>query len=104
MPMFAPMNQDYVDYHILVEPRADGPVIGYFAGQPIAAAVVDLFGRRFVYEGVAPRRRDGQYDVSCLRKGEWIVEPGLVYNFDQLSSGSLRPAARKQQMRAPARA
>jgi hypothetical protein len=76
------LRQDHVDYHIVVEPRPEGPVIGYFAGQPIAASVVDYFGRRFVYEGVAPRRRNGQYDIESLRPGEWIVEPGLVYQFD----------------------
>jgi hypothetical protein len=68
-----------VEYFILVEPKADGPLIGYYAGRPIPAAVVDCFGRRYSYVGVAPRRRSGQYDVESLRPGEWIVEPGLVY-------------------------
>ena len=68
-----------VDYFILVEPRADGPLLGYYAGRPIPAAVVDYFGRRYSYAGVAPRRRSGQYDVESLRPGEWIIEPGLVY-------------------------
>jgi hypothetical protein len=84
MSRLSPLNHDLVDCHILVEPRPDGPVIGFFAGQPIAEAVVDPFGRRFVYEGVAPRRRNGQYDVRSLRKGEWIAEPGLVYQFDRV--------------------
>jgi len=68
-----------VEYHILVEPRPDGPLIGQYAGQPIAAAVVDYFGRRFTYVGIAPRLRSGRYDVESLRPGEWIVEPGLIY-------------------------
>jgi len=68
-----------VEYFILVEPHADGPVVGYYAGQAIAAAVVDYFGRRYSYAGIAPRRRSGQYDVEALGPGEWIIEPGLVY-------------------------
>ena len=72
----------HVGYFILVEPRADGPVVGYYAGYPIAAAVVDYFGRRFTYGGVAPRLRTGRYDVESLLPGEWIVEPGLIYYAD----------------------
>lgn len=68
-----------VEYFILIEPHADGPVVGYYAGRPIAAAVVDCFGRRYSYAGVAPRRHSGQYDVEALGPGEWIIEPGLVY-------------------------
>jgi hypothetical protein len=79
-----------VDYFILVEPRADGPVIGFYAGHPIAAAVVDYFGRRFLYAGVAPRLRSGRYDGDSLRPGEWIVEPGLIYYADPKESPGLR--------------
>ena len=68
-----------VEYFILVEPHADGPVVGYYGGRPIAAAVVDYFGRRYSYAGIAPRGRSGQYDVEALGPGEWIIEPGLVY-------------------------
>ena len=71
-----------VDYFILVEPRPDGPVVGYYAGRAIAAAVVDYFGRRFTYAGIAPRLYSGRYDVESLRPGEWIVEPGLIYYGD----------------------
>ena len=78
-----------VEYFMLVEPRADGPVVGYYAGRPIADAVVDCFGRRFTYMGAAPRRICGQYDVESLRPGEWIVEPGLVYYGDPGQSGGL---------------
>jgi len=76
------IQQDHIDYHIVVEPRPDGPVIGFYKEQPIAAAVLDYFGRRFVYDGIATRRRDGQYDIRLLRPGEWIVEPGLVYHIE----------------------
>jgi hypothetical protein len=68
-----------IEYFLLVEPRAAGPVIGYYAERPIADAVVDCFGRRFIYKGVAPRLRNGRFDVESLQPGEWIVEPGLVY-------------------------
>jgi hypothetical protein len=102
--MLSPLNHDHVEYHILVEPRPDGPVIGYFAGQPIAAAVVDYFRRRFVYAGVAPRRRNGQYDIKSLRPGEWIVEPGLVYQFDRDLSKSANPDSARRTTESPARA
>jgi hypothetical protein len=67
---------------MLDQPRPAGPLVGYYAGQPIAAAVVDYFGRRFIYAGIAPRLRNGCFDVGSLRAGEWIVEPGLVYYRD----------------------
>lgn len=78
-----------VEYYMLAEPRPDGPVVGYYAGRPIADAVVDCFGRRFTYAGVAPRIRSGRYDVGSLRPGEWIVEPGLVYYGDPREFGGL---------------
>src|SRR5262249_13853057 len=68
-----------VEYFILMEPHPDGPIVGRYAGHAIAEAVVDYFGRRFTYAGIAPRLRSGRYDVESLRPGEWIVEPGLVY-------------------------
>jgi hypothetical protein len=71
----------YADLRIVVEPQADGPVIGFYAGQPIAASVVDCFGRRFAYRGAASRRRDGRYDCKALAPDEWLVEPGLVYAY-----------------------
>jgi len=76
-----------VEYFILVEPRPDGPIIGRYAGHAIAEAVVDYFGRRFTYAGIAPRLRNGRYDVDSLRAGEWIVEPGLIYYADPGGSG-----------------
>ena len=79
MPRFGLSTSRPVEYFILVEPHADGPVVGYYAGRPISAAVVDYSGRRYSYAGVAPRRRSGQYDVEALAPGEWIIEPGLVY-------------------------
>lgn len=72
-------SQRHVDYYMLMEPRPDGTVLGYYAGQPIAAYVVDAHGDRYRYAGVAPRLRNGGYDLEAVRSGEWLVEPGLVY-------------------------
>jgi hypothetical protein len=66
----------------MVEPRPAGPTIGLYRGLPIAERVVDQFGRRFFYVGLASRRRDGRFDVASLRAGEFIVEPGLVYRLE----------------------
>ena len=79
MSRFSPSSTYRVEYLIVVEPRAAAPVLGYYNNQPIAAAVVDRFGRRYVYAGVAPRHRDGRYNIDVLAMGERLVEPGLVY-------------------------
>ena len=78
-----------VEYFILMEPRPDGPAVGYLDGRPIAAAVVDFFGAHYAYVGAAPRRPDGRYDVEALKAGEWLVEPGLVYYADPKTSTGL---------------
>jgi hypothetical protein len=69
-------------YH-LSDTRADGPMLGYCAGQPIFSAVVDGFGQRYVFAGVAVRRPDGDVDLAALRRGEWVLEPGLIYRSDR---------------------
>jgi hypothetical protein len=57
-----------VEYFLLIEPRDDGPVIGYFGGRLIPACVIGHAGRRYSYAGTAPRRRSGSYDVDgCSR-------------------------------------
>jgi hypothetical protein len=61
----------------------DGRVIGSYAGQPIFESVYDLDGLRYVYVGVAPRLRSGRVDVKALRENQWVVEPGLVYEWDR---------------------
>jgi hypothetical protein len=78
----------HVEYLILTDPKPDGPIVGYYGGCPIAAAVVDYFGRRYVYAGIASRRRNGQYDIDALGHGDWLVEPGLIYRRD---SARFRP-------------
>jgi hypothetical protein len=82
-------NDRPVDYFILVEPQADGPVIGSYNGQPIAAAVRDAFGRRYSYVGVATKLRDGRFDVKTLAPGEWFARPGLVYRMEPSEPGGL---------------
>ena len=69
-------------YSIMVEPRPAGATIGLYRGLPIAERVVDQFNRRFTYVGVIGRRRDGQYDVNALKPGQFVVEPGLVYDLE----------------------
>jgi hypothetical protein len=71
-----------VEYSIVVEPRPTGPTIGVYNGLPIAERVVDHFGRRFAYVGVAGRRGSGQLDVTSLKPREFIVEPGLIYRLE----------------------
>lgn len=71
--------RDYPEYHLIIDPRPTGPAIGVYAERIISESVADYFGRRFTYAGVAPRRSNGQYDLAALRAGEFIVEPGLLY-------------------------
>ncbi len=68
-----------LEYSILHNPRAAGPVIGKLAGKEISEYVYDEFDRLFVYSGVAPRRLNGEFDDKALKPGEFIVQPGLVY-------------------------
>ena len=79
--MFAPVRTTsrIAEYSMIVEPRPEGAVIGYFAGEPISERVIDTFGRRFAYVGLASRRRDGEFDADQLKVGEFIAAPGLVY-------------------------
>ena len=58
-------------------------MLGYCAGQPIWSAIIDGFGQRYVFAGVAVRRRDGDVDLAALRHGERLLEPGLIYRSDR---------------------
>ncbi|CCV16192.1 hypothetical protein [Mesorhizobium sp. STM 4661] len=68
---------------ILANPRSEGATIGHLADKPISETVVDGSGHRYRYVGVAPRSTDGRFDFDSLRKGEWIVRPGLVYLLEE---------------------
>jgi hypothetical protein len=91
-----------VGFFFLMEPRADGPVVGSLDGHPIASAVIDYFGRRFTYVGAAPRLRNGLYDVEALSPGEWFVEPGLIYRKEPDRGSGLLAKFRRSRER-PAR-
>jgi hypothetical protein len=71
-----------VGHYHLSDARADGPMLGYCAGQPIWSAIIDGVGQRYVFAGVAVRRRDGDVDLAALRQGERLVDPGLIYRSD----------------------
>jgi hypothetical protein len=68
---------------MLHDTKPAGPVIGTYGGAEIAEAVIDAFGRRFVYSGVAPRQLNGRFDDRALGPGEFILKPGLVYRHDK---------------------
>ena len=82
-------------YSIMVGPRPVGATIGVYRGLPIAEQVVDQFNRRFTFAGVIGRRRDGQYDVDALKPGQFVVEPGLVYDLET-GQGRQRQAPRAE--------
>jgi hypothetical protein len=96
MPSAHFSNDRPVDYFILVEPRADGPIIGTYGDHPIAAAVKDAFGRRYLYVGIAARLRDGRLDVTALSQGEWFTAPGLVYVAEVPQAGGFLGRLRKR--------
>jgi hypothetical protein len=77
-------------YSIMVEPRPAGATIGLYRGLPIAERVVDQFDRRFTFAGIIGRRRDGQYDVNALKPGQFVVEPGLVYDLETAAGGGMQ--------------
>ena len=81
-----------VEYFILADVLSDGPTIGHLAGQPIRETVTDATGARYRYAGVARRDASGRFDVETLQEGEWIVEPGLVYQMEEGARGRARVA------------
>jgi hypothetical protein len=68
-----------VEFVIIHGARADGAIIGSVNGFGIAEFVLDEFGRRYEYAGLASRRGNGKFDADVLGIGEFILEPGLVY-------------------------
>jgi hypothetical protein len=69
--------------HDLLVTAHDGHVLGYYAGRPIFERVYDEQGHCYGYIGVAPRLKSGRVDVRALQKNQWVVEPGLVYEWDR---------------------
>jgi len=68
-----------IEYSILHNAKPIGPSMGFYTDREIPESVIDEFGRRFVYAGVAPRKCNGAFDVDALAAGEFIVRPGLIY-------------------------
>jgi hypothetical protein len=87
MHRFDISTRNHADHYLIIEPRPAGPSIGFFAGAPIAESVIDFFGHRFFYAGLAPRRCDGSYDTDGVGAGEFIAEPGLLYCLERGKSG-----------------
>jgi hypothetical protein len=69
--------------HALTVAGNDGRLLGYYAGQPIFAAVYDRDGHRYAYVGVAPRSCNGRINADGLSDSQWLVAPGLVYEWDR---------------------
>ena len=67
------------EYFLLHGIREDGPIIAQLRGRPISASVVDSYGRRYRFVGLAGRDRAGRLDVLSLKRGEWVVSPDLIY-------------------------
>ena len=79
MSVFVHRRCNRADFLVVVDPRPEGPILGMFGEHKIASTVVDRFGRRYDYVGVATRLCMGRCDADALKYGEWLVEPGLVY-------------------------
>jgi len=71
--------QPDVEFYRLYGARPDGAVVARYRDQDVCDVVVDEFGHRYVFAGVAPRLLNGAYDVRGLKIGEVILEPGLIY-------------------------
>lgn len=80
----------------MAEPRPLGPIIGHLAGVGFAETVGDAFGRRFTYQGVMPRGPGGDFDLESLRRGEFIVPPGLLYRLEGMTRGPRKPWAARE--------
>ena len=75
--------RDYpAEYLVLPHTTDDGPVVGFINQRPIVERIRDKWGRCYVYCGVAPTLATGSLNLSLIRDGEWIVEPGLLYRLE----------------------
>jgi len=79
MSAFVHQRCNKADFLVVVDPRPEGPILGMFGEHKIASTVVDRFGRRYDYVGIATRLWMGRCDADAIKYGEWLVEPGLVY-------------------------
>lgn len=72
-----------LEYYILAEWHPSPKVIGELNGAPIHECIIDEYGQALRFAGIAPRTRTGTFNVGCLKDGEWIVQPGLIYAADE---------------------
>jgi hypothetical protein len=82
MPGFIPLQhhtEPDVEFFRLHNARPDGVVVARYRDHAVCDVMIDEYGQRYVFAGLAPRRRDGTYDVKGLKVGEVILEPGLIY-------------------------
>ncbi len=68
-----------IEYFMLHDAKPAGQSVGIYANREISESVVDDFGQRYVFAGIAPRRWNGDFDVDALRTGEFILKPGIIY-------------------------
>lgn len=88
-------------YLLLHEAKPSGLAIGKMGQETIYEFVTDSFGRRYRYNGVAPRRWSGEIDVDALKPGEFILAPCLVYRMEvHEAAGGILAAVRRTIMRA----
>jgi hypothetical protein len=78
-----------VEDFIVQDAKAVGPSVGSYDGREIPATIVDRFGRRYAYVGLAPRGWDGGLDPDALGPGEYVVLPGLLYRREDAKPGWL---------------
>ncbi|HVJ35107.1 MAG TPA: hypothetical protein VND94_18500 [Terriglobia bacterium] len=71
--------QPDVEFYRLYGAKPDGAVVARYCGRDVCDVVIDEYGHRYVFAGVAPRLFNGNYDVRGLKIGEVILEPGLIY-------------------------
>jgi hypothetical protein len=83
---------DTLEFSILHNTKAIGPAIGRLDGLEFFEFVTDEFGRLFSYSGVAPRLSNGRLDDTALRAGEFIVLPGLIYEYCEQAKKRRRAA------------
>jgi len=82
MPAILVRTRPYLadpEFYRLHGAKPDGTVVARYRDQDVSDVVIDQQGQRYIFVGLVPRRRDGNYDVSGLKAGEMFIEPGLIY-------------------------
>jgi hypothetical protein len=82
MPSFMPLQRHTepdVEFFRLHNAKPDGAVVARYRDHAVSDVVIDENGQRYVFAGIAPRKRNGTFDVKGLKTGEVILEPGLIY-------------------------